>query len=96
MEATRAVVEEILAEQHLAMPITLVPVENVTAAQRLGFLGSPTVRIDGRDVDPAAHTMSGWSMSCRVYLERGHPQGVPPKTMVARAIAGAAGRQINL
>lgn len=74
----------------------MVPVADTATAQRLSFLGSPTVRVDGRDVDPEARTMSGWSMVCRVYVDSGKPQGFPPKAMVAKAISEAAGRQIKL
>lgn len=96
MEPTRAVVEETLAQLGLKVPITMVPVPDVATAQRLAFLGSPTVRVDGLDVDPAARTMSGWSMACRVYPGPEAPQGFPPKSMVAKAISEAVGRQLKM
>lgn len=96
MEPTRAVVEETLSELGLNVPITMVPVPDAPTARRLTFPGSPTVRVDGLDVDPAARTMSGWSMACRVYPGPGAPQGFPPKSMVAKAISEAAGRQIKM
>lgn len=74
----------------------MVPVPGVTDAQRLSFPGSPTVRVDGLDVDPAARGTGVWSLSCRVYLDRGQPRGSPPKTMVSRAIQEAISRQIKL
>lgn len=34
---------------------------------RLRFLGSPTVQVDGVDIEPAAHGRTDFAMSCRVY-----------------------------
>lgn len=96
MEPARAVVEETLAELGLNVPVTMVPVPDAATAQRLAFPGSPTIRVDGLDVDPAARTMSSWSMACRVYPGPGAAQGFPPKSMVAKAISEAAGRQIKM
>jgi hypothetical protein len=87
VDPTRAVVEETLAELGLQVPITMVPVPDAATAQRLAFLGSPTVRVDGLDVDPAARTMSGWSMACR---------GSTPARGYHRIPAQIYGRQSHL
>jgi hypothetical protein len=39
--------------------------EGGAIAQR--FLGSPTIRVDGRDVEPGAEQRSDFALSCRVY-----------------------------
>lgn len=96
MEPTRAVLEEVLEEMNLAVPITMIPVADAATAQRLTFLGSPTVRVDGLDLDPAFRTTAGWSLACRVYPGPEGPQGFPPRSMVAKAISQARGRQITL
>jgi len=96
VKPTRAVVEEVLFEHGLRVPVTMVPVPDASTAQRLSFLGSPTVRVDGLDVDPDARAMTGWSLACRVYPGPLQPQGFPPKTMVEKAISEAAARQIKL
>lgn len=96
MEPTRAVVEEALQEMNLAVPITMVPVADAATAQRLAFLGSPTVRVDGLDVDPAFRTTGGWSLACRVYPGPAGPQGFPSRSMVATAVSEARSRQITL
>ena len=36
-------------------------------AARLRFLGSPTVHVDGEDVEPAARSRTDFSFSCRLY-----------------------------
>ena len=48
------VVERVAGELGLQPAIELVAVPDAEAAGRLRFLGSPTVRVDGRDVEPGA------------------------------------------
>jgi hypothetical protein len=58
-----------LAEQGLD-PAGVVVREVLTEAQARthGFIGSPTIRIDGRDVQPAPGEPLG--LTCRVYIRR--------------------------
>jgi hypothetical protein len=37
------------------------------AAEQARFPGSPTVRVDGRDVEPGAEPPAGYSLACRLY-----------------------------
>ena len=50
------------------------------------FLGSPTVRINGIDVDPDARGRTDFAMVCRLY----GASGIPPADSVAAAIHQAA------
>lgn len=50
------------------------------------FLGSPTVRVDGRDVEPGAVERTDFGMSCRIYLTPGGSRGTPPDEWVWRAL----------
>ncbi|MDI6893252.1 MAG: hypothetical protein QME70_01335 [Bacillota bacterium] len=88
--------EKTLSEMNLQVPITMIPVADAATAERVGFLGSPTVRVDGLDVDAAFRTMAGWSLACRVYPGPLGPQGSPPGSMVRKALSEAAGRQLKL
>ena len=45
-------VRRIVAETGVAATIRLVPVKANVEAERLCFLGSPTVRVDGVDIEP--------------------------------------------
>jgi hypothetical protein len=42
-------------------------VQSDEAAQRERFLGSPTLRIDGVDIDPRAGEQSDYGLRCRLY-----------------------------
>jgi hypothetical protein len=48
-----------------------------SAARRERYLGSPTVRIDGRDVGPGASDRLDFGMKCRLYATGGGLHGTP-------------------
>jgi hypothetical protein len=57
-------------------------------AQRERFAGSPTIRVDGRDVQPPAD--GGLGLSCRVYrLRDGRVSPVPDRTDVRETLEQA-------
>lgn len=53
------------------------------------FLGSPSIRINGLDVEPAARTASCFGFGCRTYLVSGVRQGAPPRQWIEAAIREA-------
>lgn len=60
----------------------VVEVKSLDDARTLGFPGSPTVRVDGRDVEgPDAPSAS--ALACRTY---GDGRGLPPDWMVEAAV----------
>lgn len=48
-------------------PVELKHVASLEDAERERFLGSPTLRIDGRDVDPGAVQRDDFGLKCRLY-----------------------------
>jgi hypothetical protein len=50
------------------------------------FLGSPTVRVNGFDVDPNAWGQTTYSFSCRIYHTLEGAQHYPSKDMVRAAL----------
>ncbi|HLM31057.1 MAG TPA: hypothetical protein VK326_05295 [Solirubrobacterales bacterium] len=59
-------------------------------AQRERFVGSPTIRIDGRDVMPPGSEPVG--LTCRVYrLRDGRVSPLPDRADVREALAGEGG-----
>jgi hypothetical protein len=54
-------------------------------AQRLAFLGSPTIRINGTDVDPAAATRHDYGLQCRLYRTTSGFHGTPPDNWILHA-----------
>lgn len=88
-EAAKELVERVAAEAGIAAEVQLVDVETPEDAERLRFLGSPTVRVNGRDVEPGADARSDYTKACRVYrTERGFA-GQPDEAWVRQALANA-------
>lgn len=55
-------------------------------ARRLRFLGSPTIRVDGRDVEPGAEHRHDWGLTCRLYRSVSGVTGIPGDEMILAAI----------
>ena len=57
-------------------------------AEAAGFPGSPTILVDGRDVDPACALLTPAALSCRIYrLPDGRPSPVPSRQQIEEALA---------
>ena len=61
-EALLPHLRELLDATGIGSEIELVLVEDAAAAERARFLGSPTVRIDGEDVEPGAGERSDFEI----------------------------------
>src|SRR5260370_2082042 len=82
-------VQQVLKEEAISAEVSEVNVSDASAAQELGFLGSPRVRVDGLDVEPAARTVRDYGMMCRTYTADGRRQGSPPRDIRRQAILEA-------
>jgi hypothetical protein len=58
---------ELLAEAGVHAPVELRRVQSDAKARRERFLGSPTLRVDGVDVDPDAGERTDYGLKCRLY-----------------------------
>ena len=57
----------VLREYDLSLTVSEIKVRDESAARELRFLGSPTVRIDGMDIEPSARQQTGFGITCRTY-----------------------------
>jgi hypothetical protein len=85
-EGARALVERVSAKLELEPQLRLVEVPDEEAARRLHFLGSPTIRIGGRDVDPQIVEREDYVLSCRVYRTESGFDRQPDETWVRDAL----------
>jgi len=81
-----ALVERVSGELGIEPEIELVEVPDQEAARRLRFLGSPTIRVGGRDVDPDADERSDYALSCRVFRTEAGMAGQPDERWVRDAL----------
>jgi hypothetical protein len=63
---------------------------SIELAERERFLGSPTVRVDGVDVDPGAAEREDFGLECRLYRTDAGLQPAPPEEWIRAALARAA------
>ena len=55
-------------------------------AERCRFLGSPSVRVDGSDVEIGADQRSSYHYGCRIYQTPAGMSGVPPEEYIRAAL----------
>ncbi len=62
-------------------------------AERWGFPGSPTILVNGQDIDPAVGRQPA-RLTCRLYYrDDGRPSPLPPESMIRRALLEAQARE---
>jgi hypothetical protein len=79
--------QEVMAEAGLDAPVERIEVLTGEQARELKFPGSPTIRVDGADVDPAGAAQMDFALTCRIYhLEDARISPLPSKEMIRRAL----------
>lgn len=81
-------VKGVLAAQGVVASVHEVLVSDERMASELRFPGSPTIRINGRDVAGASHEPQSFGLSCRLYRES-KQIGLPAADLVRRAVLEA-------
>ena len=78
--------QTVLAERGLDVTVELREVRTNEEAEALRFPGSPTIRVDGRDVD-AAGAGERPALTCRIYhLADGRVSPVPSREQLEEAL----------
>ena len=86
LETALAQVRTAIDATNASSDVKVIRVDNDETAGRLRFLGSPTVRIDGIDVDPSACARDSYGLQCRVYAVDGRLVGAPPTEWIESAL----------
>ncbi len=82
----QALLEQVLAERGLSVEIEVRKVRTREEARVLRFPGSPTIRIDGRDVDPS-RAGARPALTCRIYsLPDGRVSPIPSREQLEEAL----------
>ena len=86
-DEARELLEEVLREHGLDARVEIRHVATREEAAELRFPGSPTIRIDGRDVDPAGADQPP-ALNCRIYhLPDGRVSPIPSREQLEEALA---------
>ena len=71
--------------------VRVVTVADEPAAERLRFPGSPTIRVDGRDIEPGAEWNVEVVYGCRLYQGPHSFHGLPEAAWLRQALQDAQG-----
>ncbi len=80
------ILKEVLSEEHVEADINMILVTNEEEAERLKFLGSPTIRINREDVEPGIEQRTDYHGHCRMYVYHEQVFDWPPKEMIREAL----------
>jgi hypothetical protein len=78
----RALLDEVGARGGMEMR----RVESLEEAEAEHFLGSPTVRVDGVDVEPGAAERTDFGLKCRIYRSEAGASPTPPEEWLRSAL----------
>jgi len=94
LAAAVADVAGVLEAAGMEVQVNKIHVTSEAQAAELGFVSSPTIRVNGRDIQmevkesrcEACGDLCGDEVDCRVWVYRGEEYSVPPQAMVVDAI----------
>jgi hypothetical protein len=83
----RELLDDVLAQRGLEAEVRVREVLTQAEAEELRFPGSPTIRVDGKDVDPDGSTARP-ALNCRIYrTPDGAPSPVPTREQLEAALS---------
>jgi hypothetical protein len=71
----------VLGQEQLPAEVSEIEVKDESAAKALKFFGSPTIRINGIDIDPDSRNVAETGFACRWYSS-----GQPSEEMIRAAL----------
>ena len=90
-------VEHVLKAAGIEVTVQKIQVQSEDQARQLGFVTSPTIRLNGRDIQldfkesacDSCSCLSGEETACRTWTYQGQEYTAPPKAMVIETILKA-------
>ncbi len=83
----RPLLEQVLDEEGITDPVRVIRIQDRADAIVHRFQGSPTIRVNGRDIVEQAD--ADYDLRCRIYWVDGRPQDFPAKETVRAALRAA-------
>jgi len=78
-------VRRVLDREKIQAEVRLIEVTDEKAAKTMRFLGSPSIRVNGADIEPGREEDSPF-FGCRTYTVAGKTVGVPPERWLVDAL----------
>jgi hypothetical protein len=84
-----------LVRDHLGRvaEVRVIDISDQPAAEQARFLGSPTIRVDGRGIEPGAERHQEYVYGCRLYRIGHSLRGLPDEDGLRQALRTAEPRQ---
>ena len=89
-EPAVALVERVSIELGIDADVQRIEVKGSDLAEALRFLGSPSIRVNGRDVEPGAENRSDFAFTCRVYPSESGLKGLPDERWLHDSLGESA------
>lgn len=89
-EPALELVQRVVDETGVSATVRRVDVPDAEAATAQRFLGSPTIRVNGRDIEPGVGERDEYVLSCRVYRTERGLRGEPDERWLRDALNAAA------
>jgi hypothetical protein len=90
--AAVALVKQVLTSLRIDAELRTHLIGDQAAAEHARFPGSPTIRVDGRDVEPGAKPAVSHNLACRLYRHEHGVAGQPAEHWIRDALWAAVGR----
>jgi len=90
---TLASLEQIFESHHLQVEIKLIQVETKEEAELHQFYGSPTIKVNGKDLFPIEQ--GDYHLGCRVYKTPSGYKGSPSKEMIEEMLGEFFKKETN-
>ncbi len=87
-EQASANLKEALRLEGLPETVEMVRITSEEDARRKRFIGSPSIRIEGVDMEGPEVETRGYGYGCRVYSSEGGLAGWPSVEQIRRALSG--------
>lgn len=87
--ATLDLVRNVLKDDGIVAELTETSISDYGEARERNFPGSPTLRVNGRDIEDVPFNHLAVGFACRTYWVNGKPQGVPPRSWLERSVRAA-------
>ena len=81
--------KRVIAESGIGATVRRVDVPDAEVAAAERFLGSPTIRVNGRDIEPGVAERDQYVLSCRIYRTDSGLTGEPDEQWLREALSAA-------
>jgi hypothetical protein len=85
--AARATIDDVLRSAGVEAEVESQCISSDDEARAARFAGSPTIRVNGVDIEPGFEDSGDYALSCRVYTTAHGLRGTPEREWLEAALA---------